>query len=96
MFGSSGEEGSEGGDFLFDLHHADVAFGEVIGERHGWIEQTAQHRVFKIPQTDEQVMPDAAFGCVGQGRFLVVKRQSLGYDAVIEGLKTPQHWLQGT
>jgi hypothetical protein len=25
-----------------------------------------------------------------------VKRQSLGYDAVIEGLKTPQHWLQGT
>jgi hypothetical protein len=39
-------------------------------------------------------MPDAAFGFaafgfVGQGRLLVVKRPSLGDDAVIEGLKTP-------
>src|SRR5712672_1603363 len=46
--GCTGDATEAAGDFLLDLHHAPVAFGLIVGEGHGRINQEAQDVLFAI------------------------------------------------
>ena len=43
-------------DFLLDLHHAAVAFGLIVGERHGGIMKEAQRILFAQLEAQEEIM----------------------------------------
>ena len=107
MFLGGGEERSDSGeglcavhgteaarDFLFHFHHADIAFGEVVGERDGRVKQAAQNIVFKITQTDEEVVcwtfsGFAPFGGgFAKGRQVLVIVKTALEDGIIHTHKT--------
>lgn len=83
-------------DFLFDLHHAQVLFGLVIGEGNCGIGQEPQDGVLMGLQPQEQIMSDpsphappafplAGLRPRGQRRLSVVEGQPLGEAVVIAG-----------
>ena len=87
--GCAGDAAEATGDFLFDLHHAGVAFGLIVGEGHGQIVEEAQDVLFAICQAQEKIVPSAArfaamalgFSLGGGGherRLSLVEGQPLG------------------
>lgn len=88
------------GDFLFDLHHAQVLLRLIVGKRHGGMGQKAQDLLLMISQPDQEIVARAPTGTptagpsLGpqghrQGWLTVVKREPLCQDAVRAGLPPP-------
>ena len=46
--------------FLPDLHHAQISFGQIVGERHIMIMPEAQHFFFATRQTAQKIVALAA------------------------------------
>src|SRR5450830_259868 len=84
------------GDFHFDLHHADVLLGLIIGEGHGEVGGEAQNIVFKVTQTDEKIMPRTtrlSASCAGsfyERRLLFVERQPQRHNPIVKGHQSAQ------
>src|SRR6266581_3913165 len=50
------------GDLLLDLHHAEIALGQAIVERHGEVVQEQQHPLLVLRKAIEQIASRRLFG----------------------------------
>jgi hypothetical protein len=102
LFFSGGQDGAQGcessgtfegseaaGDFHFKLHHPDVSFGLIVGERHGEIGGEAEHVLFEVAQPEEQIMANSPWRLAACARLslqwglLLVKRKALFEDLLV-------------
>ena len=43
--------------FLFNLHHTNILFGQIIGKRNREISETPKNRTLKVSKSNQQIVP---------------------------------------
>src|ERR1035437_4351204 len=83
---------------MLDLHHAAVALGLIVGERHGRVVKEAQRILLSRRKAQEEIVSGAAgratamfsaccCGCGREQRLRLVECKALGEDGVITALE---------
>ena len=83
------------GDFHFDLHHADVLLGLIVGEGDSEVFDKAQHIFFEVAQTAKQIK-SRTMGLLAarpftfdERRLLLVELPAANDDRIIETKNPP-------